>query len=577
MNRKILWLGLSLIMVAALVLASCGPAAPGEQEEEEEEEEEAGLPQYGGTVNAFLWYVSKYGVSTFDAADASNSTMIWSQPYMERLMMGDVEKYGPRGTNEFPFTNMEYVPRAYLRGLLAESWEVTTNPLGVIFHLRPGIMWTGNEHIGMEPRELVASDVVFSLENFKANPQGERLRFVESIYALDKYTVVVEFLYMNNEWDFLLGSGLFAGIYPPEVVEADMADWENQVGTGPFILTDFVDDSYMSFERNPNYWDTTTIDGVEYQMPFIDEWVFPIIFDETSQIAAVRTGAFDINMEVAVIDARSLDETSPELIKYRRLKAAVPLVVFQTKNPMLTRDVRRALMIGTDTQAILEATMMEGEIHSFPLNSQTGPKIYTPIDELPAETRVLFGYDPVEAKRLLSLAGYPDGFLLELIVPPTPSVQDAASMIVEMWKDLDVTVTLKTVDGVQIGDLRFGKDYADAYMDGTGNSILLTHPSIGVKGLLENSSQWEDDYYTDLFHLAEQEMDLDKMMGYIKELCVRINNEVPYIPLGSPYFYTYTWPWVKNYYGEIETGFFTISPMISTLWIDQDLKADMGY
>ncbi len=36
MKRKILWLGLSFLLVVALVLASCGPAVPGEQEEEEE-------------------------------------------------------------------------------------------------------------------------------------------------------------------------------------------------------------------------------------------------------------------------------------------------------------------------------------------------------------------------------------------------------------------------------------------------------------------------------------------------------------------------------------------------------------
>ena len=41
MKKKILWLGLSFLLVAALALASCGPAEEeGEQEEEEEEEEE---------------------------------------------------------------------------------------------------------------------------------------------------------------------------------------------------------------------------------------------------------------------------------------------------------------------------------------------------------------------------------------------------------------------------------------------------------------------------------------------------------------------------------------------------------
>jgi len=39
MKKRILWLGLSFLLMAALVLTSCGEAVPGEQEEEEEEEE----------------------------------------------------------------------------------------------------------------------------------------------------------------------------------------------------------------------------------------------------------------------------------------------------------------------------------------------------------------------------------------------------------------------------------------------------------------------------------------------------------------------------------------------------------
>ena len=39
MKRKILWLGVSWLIVAALVLASCGPTVPEEEEEEEEGEE----------------------------------------------------------------------------------------------------------------------------------------------------------------------------------------------------------------------------------------------------------------------------------------------------------------------------------------------------------------------------------------------------------------------------------------------------------------------------------------------------------------------------------------------------------
>ena len=37
-KKKILWLGVSFLLVAALVMTSCGEAEPGEQEEYEEEE-----------------------------------------------------------------------------------------------------------------------------------------------------------------------------------------------------------------------------------------------------------------------------------------------------------------------------------------------------------------------------------------------------------------------------------------------------------------------------------------------------------------------------------------------------------
>ena len=43
MSKKIIWVVVSFLLVVALVLASCGPAAPGEQEEEEEKEEKVAL------------------------------------------------------------------------------------------------------------------------------------------------------------------------------------------------------------------------------------------------------------------------------------------------------------------------------------------------------------------------------------------------------------------------------------------------------------------------------------------------------------------------------------------------------
>jgi len=37
------------------------------------------------------------------------------------------------------------------------------------------------------------------------------------------------------------------------------------------------------------------------------------------------------------------------------------------------------------------------------------------------------------------------------------------------------------------------------------------------------------------------------------------------------------WPWVKNCYGETDLGYKNFVPAIARMWIDEDLKDDMGY
>ena len=77
----------------------------------------------------------------------------------------------------------------------------------------------------------------------------------------------------------MLWGGASAVAIPPEVANAPnggAANWQNAVGTGPFILSDFVDGSSVTYKRNPNYWGTTTINGQSYKLPFIDSLTYLI-------------------------------------------------------------------------------------------------------------------------------------------------------------------------------------------------------------------------------------------------------------------------------------------------------------
>ncbi|GAI96021.1 unnamed protein product, partial [marine sediment metagenome] len=262
--------------------------------------------------------------------------------YFPFLLLGDIEKYGPRGTNEYGFQAEQIALERFLGGSVAESWE-WAGPLTLVFHIRQGVMWTGNAHIGMEPRELTAHDVEFSINRILGNFDEYGLTgfdYIDSVTATDRYTVVVELNKYSADWSFHFGYGWLMPIYSEETVEAGATDWQNQVGTGPFILMEFVEGSHAIYERNPNYWDTTIIDGVEYDLPFIDKLVFPVIVDDTTRIAALRAGDVDWHSNVPIMYSDTLTATSPELIQERYLESYTMMMsLMVNQKPFTDRNV----------------------------------------------------------------------------------------------------------------------------------------------------------------------------------------------------------------------------------------------
>jgi peptide/nickel transport system substrate-binding protein len=47
------------------------------------------------------------------------------------------------------------------------------------------------------------------------------------------------------------------------------------------------------------------------------------------------------------------------------------------------------------------------------------------------------------------------------------------------------------------------------------------------------------------------------------------------IPMTNPYRLNCYWPWLENYYGEIDAGYHSQIPMIRELWINQSLKTSL--
>ena len=541
-----------------------------------------GEPQYGGTLTAAQFKVIRESV-TWDAALDIYTANIFQSPYAESLLAGDIETYGPRGSDEYAFDSIEFFPLQYARGQLAERWEVTTDPPGIIFHIRPGIMWTGNEHIGMEPREFVATDALHHLERFWKGQYASTYYFIEDLSTNGKYEFVVEFNQGYSFWPFDLGYGTFAHHVAPEAFEArgGVAEWKNQVGTGPYILTDYVAGSTTKYERNPNYWDTTTIDGTEYQLPFTDKFVFPLIADESTKLAALRTGKLDWDMNVNVVSEGTLDRTNPDMMKYRHPRASIFQVGFNAQRPPFDDiNVRRAMHIGTDQHAVAKAFYIEYDLHAHPMREDAAG-IWVPLDELSESSQELYYYDPDKAKRMLADAGYPDGFKTTINTTDILSWPTLAAAVKDQWSRIGIEADIIVHDGAAIWP-KLNPENPDDRYDGTlvfgnGNTMIPFHLAKGVGGHVYSATGYDDPKYNELFYQAMAEMDYDKMTAMSRELFEMIIETAIIMPLGDGHDITYAWPWVRNYFGEIDTGFVSIGPIAARIWIDQAMKREMGY
>jgi len=505
----------------------------------------------------------------------------WVAPYMESLITGDVVKYGPRGTNEYAFELTEQVPEKFLRGQLAKSWEVTSDPLGVIFHLRQGIMWTGNANIGMEPREFTADDAAFCLNTYRAGPYGDsRLSYMEegAFKALDRYTLQVTFTKFNCDWAPYIGYAHFAMLYPPEEFEAGDSDWRNQVGTGAFILTKYVTNSHATYIKNPDWWDSEKIiDGKAYDTPFIDKLIFPVMLDKSTQIAALRTGSLDVANTINMLYEDTLASTNPDLILHKYRGGNALIMSFMCEHgPLADKNLRRALWIGTDQKSLVKTIYTEGDIQCYPWNPGLGTDTWTSIEDLPPSARELFMYDPEKAKQMIIDAGYPEGLTISLDYPPTRGASaEIAPLVKDMWAKIGVDLILQPrEETVVIGMENVGK---------WDNILMKSQATASQMSKLDafRTKPWMpyyyDEYYCDLVDKAMTETDAVKRDPMIKELATLFIDEAVNMPTGNALQICAWWPWVKNYYGETESAYDNYTPMISTLWIDQVLKAEMGY
>jgi peptide/nickel transport system substrate-binding protein len=301
---------------------------------------------------------------------------------------------------------------------LAESWEVSEDGITYTFTLRQGVLF----HNG---REFVADDVKYSYERIldpeTASPVVDELASVDTIEVVDDYTVAINLKTADSSFIAKLMGGSIS-IVPREAVEENGDLMQVMVGTGPFRFVEYVPNSTVTLERNPDYWDAPRpyLDGIEIQ----------IIPDNTARTTALVTGTVDLIEYAPVQDLPIFEDDESIVVTGNENTNIRYMGVNVTREPFDKLEVRQAMSMVIDRGPIVDAAVFGA---GTPTNVVFPATYWAGIEsEIP----------PVDidgAKALLEQAGLADGF--ECVIQSWaqyPFLSNAAIVIQEQLRQIGI-------------------------------------------------------------------------------------------------------------------------------------------
>ncbi len=588
MKGKLVLLVVSCLMVLSLLLASCAPAAP-TAPTAPAAPVGAEVPQYGGVVTAIPRKIPGYAPVLFHKSQTVTLTLT-----NESLWGGDWAK-GPAGSNEVSF--VVFVGQLRLWGpRLATSYEIE-EPDTLIFHIRQGVHWALNPDSEasrlVNGREFTAYDAARSLNDWYFDPEGHwQVRVVPeerplSVEATDKWTVVIKgqpgtlssLMYMASD---------FSETHPPEVYDQfdKMRDWRDSVGTGPFMLTDVVEDSSITYVRNPNYWDTDPVGpGKGNQLPYLDGFKFLQIYDKSTQHAALRTAKVDMLIGVGLAalnweDAEQMQRTTPDLKSFEflaRNPGGISLRIDKPELPWYDIKVRQAMTMALDYDTIIRDYFRGKAELAFPVVPY--PEVlpmYTPMEEQNATVREMYSYQPEKAKQILAEAGYPDGF--NITIATEQKFVDELTIIQDYLGKIGVDVKIDVKESAVFRSLYTGFKHKEAvYKPLQTLTLFAFHPTNPTD--TANSARVDDAYANRMYadSRAAYMFDEASLHQPMKEFEQYVIEQAWYIQFPSSQISHMWWPWVKNYNGEHYVGNSARFYFPKWIWVDQEMKRSMGY
>ncbi|MBL9211584.1 MAG: peptide ABC transporter substrate-binding protein, partial [Opitutaceae bacterium] len=515
----------SLIALAAAVLCA---AACGKKEAPPSTATKGGSAAAGGMAPQQIWKVSN-GTEPQDL-DPQNITGVPEHKLMMAFFEG-LAAEDPKDLNPVPG--------------LAERWEISDDGKVYTFYLRENAKWSNGEPITvpqiiesyqrmLSPK--MAAEYAYLIYNFVAGAkdyyEGKITDFSQvGFKQTGERTLQVT---LRNPTPYLIK--IIASHYawtpvPVNVIkkfgalDQKRTAWTRQgnfVGSGPFLLKEWLPNRRIVAARNPHYWDAKTVK--------LDEIHFLPTEDVATDERNFRTGQVHMTNTLPVAKIDVYRRENPESL---RIDPYLGIYFFRcnvARPPLNDKRVRRALALAIDRESLVKNVTRGDQIPAYAV-CYPGTAGYVPRARLQGTLE--------EAKRLLAEAGFPEGKgmpTIELLYNTSENHRAIAEAIQQMWrKNLGVNISLLNQEWKVYLDMQHTKNFT-LQRGGWIADYLDPHVfyEIWETGNGNNDTNWGTPEYDQLLQQALAAKNEQERYEIYQKMEAILVDELPILPI---YYY----------------------------------------
>ena len=415
--------------------------------------------------------------------------------------------------------------------------EVSADKLVYSFELRDDVTFQNGQ-------ALTSDDVKYSFEYLldpahKAGrrPIFQRLSHVETD-GPQRLRVVLNEPYAP--WIYFLTKHM--GIWPAGSREKYGEEYfrlrPKGIGTGPGIFEEWKPNDYVSFVRNPNYW--------QKGKPAWERLVVKVVPEDATRVAYLLAGQADIIGSPPARDFARL-KTRPHTKGESRATFGGWSVLLQNnaRPPFDNINFRRAIAHAMDRKTITEK-IYYGLVEPSAIPAPASSWWYD------AEANDRLAYDLDKARYYLKQSKYPEGASFELMAPSVPYLLDVKDVVVFLQSELakiGIDAQLRMGDPEVVRNAMFAGNFQAMFRNtmSPGEPTFLIMANFTANNTLSKASNFTDPKLDKLMADAFAETEQEKLKPIYAEMMRLLADQCPYTWLG---FFTATNLWrdrVKNF------------------------------